>query len=213
MNPFEGETYYHKVSPMETCLMKNLLANEEFRQQFSVTFLDIINKNFAYSQVHDKLYEMAKIYEAPMVNSYHRFNREEFTADTFWENIAVLDEFYDKRPDYIIPYLAEAMGVPASTGQVTLQTACIEQGENMEQADGLSSEGGSIVLNTITPDLSSGEWSGTYLTAYPIEVTAVAADGYRFAGWWGSLSSEEETIQVGVPEDGVCLRAIFVKEE
>jgi hypothetical protein len=221
MNPFDGETYYHKVSPMETVLMQNLLANEDFKRQFCVSFLDIINKNFAYSPVHDKLYEMAEIYALPMVKSYQRFNQEEFTTDDFWDNIAVLDEFFQKRPDFVISYLAEAMGISADTGQITLQCVTVESDEELaallsdEPSDEmeLSPEGGEIVLNTITPDMNQGEWSGTYLAAYPITVTAVAADGYRFAGWQGSLSSEEETIQVGVPEDQVCLRAVFVKEK
>jgi hypothetical protein len=220
MNPFEGETYYHKVSPMETVLMQNLLANEDFKRQFCVSFLDIINKNFAYSQVHDKLYEMAEIYALPMVKSYQRFNKEEFTTDDFWDNIAVLDEFFQKRPDFVISYLAEAMGISADTGQITLQCVTVESDEepvqltdDEESSVDLSAEGGCITLNTITPDMISGEWSGSYLTEYPVTVTAQAAEGYRFAGWQGSLSSEEETVIVGVPKEGACLRAVFVKEK
>jgi hypothetical protein len=186
-----------------------------------VSFLDIINKNFAYSQVHDKLYEMAEIYALPMVNSYHRFNPETFTTADFWGNIATLDEFYRKRPAYVISYLAEAMGISDDTGQVTLQCVTVESDEepvqpiNDEKTDvvDLSAEGGCITLNTITPDMISGEWSGDYLTEYPATVTAQAAEGYRFAGWQGSLSSEEETIIVGVPKEGACLRAVFVKEK
>ena len=89
--------------------MSQLLVNESFRQQFRRTFYDMINKNFAYPQVHDKLYEMAARYEEPMVKSYRRFNDGAYTADTFWENIAVVDEFYKKRADYVIPYFEEAM--------------------------------------------------------------------------------------------------------
>lgn len=214
MNPFEGETYYHKVSPMETELMSNLLENEEFRQQFCVIFLDMINKNFAYSQVHDKLYEMSDVYALPMVNSYHRFSKEEYTLDTFWDNVAVIDEYMKKRPDYIISYLTEAMGLSGSTGQVTLQTA---RAVSVEHAEGVvsevSQEGGYIVLNTITPVLEQGEWQGVYLTDYPVTVTAVAEDGYRFICWQGSCESTEETIEMDVPEAGICLRAVFELEE
>lgn len=214
MNPFEGETYYHKVSPMETELMSNLLENEEFRQQFCVIFLDMINKNFAYSQVHDKLYEMSDVYALPMVNSYHRFSKEEYTLDTFWDNVAVIDEYMKKRPDYIISYLTEAMGLSGSTGQVTLQTARAVSVEHAESVvSEVSQEGGYIVLNTITPVLEQGEWQGVYLTDYPVTVTAVAEDGYRFICWQGSCESTEETIEMDVPEAGICLRAVFELEE
>lgn len=213
MNPFEGETYYHKVSPMETELMANLLENEEFRQQFSVIFLDMINKNFAYSQVHDKLYEMADVYAQPMVNSYHRFSEEEYTLDTFWDNVAVIDEYMKNRPDYMITYLTEAMGLSGKTGEVTLQTRCTAAGASAgkggAETESLSGEGGYIILNTITPEMEQGEWQGTYLTDYPVTATAVAREGYRFVCWQGSCESTEETIEVDVTDAGICLRAVF----
>lgn len=107
-NPFTEETHW-AGSPFTTVLMSQLLENESFRQRFTQTFYAMINKNFAYPQVHDKLYEMAARYEEPMVKSWHRFNDGEYTADTFWGNIAVVDEFYKKRADYVIPYFEEAM--------------------------------------------------------------------------------------------------------
>lgn len=107
-NPFTEEAHW-AGSPFTTKLMSNLLANAEFRRQFEQTFTDMRKKNFAYPQVHDKLYEMAARYEKPMVKSWHRFNDGIYTADTFWENIAVVDEFYRKRADYVIPYFEEAM--------------------------------------------------------------------------------------------------------
>lgn len=112
-DPFAEETHW-AGSPFTTKLMSQLLANADFRQRFEQTFYDMVKKNFAYPQVHDKLYEMAARYEKPMVKSWHRFNEGEYTADTFWENIRVLDEFYEKRADYVIPYFEEAMrGVSA----------------------------------------------------------------------------------------------------
>ncbi len=213
MNPFAGETYYHKVSPMDTELMAALLYNETFRRQFCLTFMDMINKNFAYSQVRDKLYEMADVYAVPMVNSFHRFRTEEYTPDTFWGNIAVLDEYMKNRPEYIISYLTEAMGLSGETGQVILQTACLKQGEaGWDMAAGLSDDGGYIVLNTITPTMEQGQWQGTYLTDYPVTVTAVAKEGYRFVGWQGSCNSTEETVEADVTKEGICLRAVFEAE-
>lgn len=107
-NPFTEETHW-AGSPFTTKLMSQLLANESFRRQFADTFYGMINKNFAYPQVHDKLYEMAARYEEPMVKSWHRFNDGVYTEETFWENIAVVDEFYQKRAGYVIPYFEEAM--------------------------------------------------------------------------------------------------------
>ena len=119
-----------------------------------------------------------------MEKSYHRFNEGVYTSDTFWNNIGVIDEFYEKRADYAVPYFAEALGLSGETGEVTLQTACVtdvsettDMSENgagsfKETSDeqmqaGTDVQCGTIVLNTISPDLKDGEWRGTYFTDYP----------------------------------------------
>lgn len=181
-------------SPTTTPLMSNLLDNAEFKKQFVLSFMDMANENFAYDRVHEGLYKLASVYAEPMVETYHRFNGDEYTLDTFYENIGRIDEFYRHCYEYIVPYMAETMELQGSLETVTLQSAA----------------GGNIVLNTIAPDLSSGEWSGSYYTDYPVTATAVAEDGYRFAGWQGSYEDMHETIEAEVTEGGIVLKAVFV---
>lgn len=195
-DPFSEESHWFGT-PLTTPLMSGLIENETFRQQFALTFMDMANKNFAYRDVHDKLYEMAARYAAPMEKSYHRFNGGVYTADTFWENIGVIDEFYEKRADYVVPDFADALGLSGETGEVTLQ----------------ADAGGTIRLNTISPDLKDGEWRGAYFTDYPVTATAVPEKGYRFAGWQGTYESDGETIEAAVTKEGICLRAVFTPEE
>ncbi len=196
-NPFTEEAHWFGT-PLTTPLMSRLIENETFRRQFCLTFMDMANKNFAYGDVHGKLWEMAAAYEAPMVKSYHRFNPGEYTRDTFWENIGVIDEFYKKRPDYVVTDLAEALGFSGETGEVTLR---------------VETQGGTIRLNTITPGLEDGEWRGIYFTEYPVTATALPDEGYRFAGWQGTYVSAEETIEAAVTREGICLQAVFVPEK
>lgn len=204
-DPFLEESHWFGA-PLTTPLMSDLIENETFKKQFTLTFMDMVNKNFAYEQVHDKLYQMAEVYAEPMVKSYHRFNPGEYTQDTFWDNIAVIDEFYEKRSDYVVDYFAQALALDGTEGTVTLQTACKipETGETE-----LSSVGGSITLNTIVPELTQGEWSGRYLTDYPVTVTAQPAEGYRFAGWEGTCTTEDACLEAEVSAEGICLRAVF----
>ena len=222
-NPFTEEAHWFG-SPLTTPLMSCLIKNETFRRQFCLTFMDMANKNFAYGDVHGKLCEMAAAYAAPMEKSYHRFNPGEYTQNTFWENIGAIDEFYEKRPDYAAPYFAEALGLSGETGEVVLQTECVTDMSEMttlsERNDGSTEadsdgqmQGGTIRLNTIIPDLASGEWRGNYFTEYPVMVTALPAEGYRFAGWQGTYESAEETIEAAVTREGICLRAVFVPEK
>ncbi len=226
-NPFSEESHWFGA-PLTTPLMSNLIENETFRQQLCLTFMDMANKNFAYEDVHGKLYGMAAYYAAPMEKSYHRFNEGIYTQDTFWENIGVIDKFYEKRPDYVVPDFAEALGLSGETGEVMLQTACMTNLSEIRDMTDVSDEvtvsdagkqepvfgqGGTVVLNTIAPELQNGEWRGVYFTDYPVTATAIPADGYRFAGWQGTYESDEETIEAAVTKDGICLRAVFVPDE
>lgn len=221
-NPFLEEAHWFGT-PLTTPLMSNLIENETFRRQFALTFMDMANKNFSYGDVHDKLYEMAAVYAAPMEKSYHRFNDGVFTPDTFWENIRVIDTFYEKRPDYVVPDFAEGLGLSGETGEVMLQTTCVtgvsgmtgvsENGAELNGQTDVSGQGGTILLNTITPDLRDGEWRGIYFTDYPVTATAVPAKGYRFVGWQGTYASDRETVEAAVTKEGICLRAVFAPEE
>lgn len=208
-DPFSEDSHWFGT-PLTTPLMSCLIENEAFKKQFTLTFMDMVNQNFAYEQVHDKLYQMAQVYAEPMVKSYRRFNPGEYTLDTFWDNIAVIDEFYEKRGDYVVDYFARALALDGTEGTVTLQTACkIPESGDTE----LFSECGSITLNTIVPELTQGEWSGRYLTDYPVTVTAQPAEGYRFVGWEGSCVAEDPCLEAEVSVEGICLRAVFAPIE
>lgn len=107
------------------------------------------------------------------------------------------DGFFKERFDYIVPYMAEEFGLTGTLEEVTLKVNDVE--------------GGTILLNTTTPDLSKGSWTGKYYTDYPVTVTAVAAEGYEFAGWSGSVTSKNDTINVEVEAGGSVLEACFEK--
>lgn len=108
-----------------------------------------------------------------------------------------LESFFLKRFDYITEDLAEEFELTGTLEEVELQVN--------------DPEGGSIRLNTTTPDLSHGSWSGKYYTDFSISVTAVPAEGYHFAGWSGSRTEDAETIEVPVNSGGLTLQAHFEK--
>ena len=75
----------------------------------------------------------------------------------------IYGSFFEHRFDYIVPYMAEEFGLTGTLEDVTLKTN--------------HTSGGTIHLNTTTPDLSEGSWTGKYYTDYPVTMTAVPADG------------------------------------
>lgn len=107
----------------------------------------------------------------------------------------IYGNFFWQRFDYIVPYMAEEFGLTGTLEEVTLKISDVE--------------GGTIKLNTTTPDLSGGNWTGKYYTDYPITVTAVPTEGYEFVGWSGSVTSDSATIEVEVVTGGITLEAVF----
>ena len=74
---------------------------------------------------------------------------------------------------------------------------------------------GKIKLNTITPELTEGVWSGEYFTDFPVTLKAVPERGFRFVRWEGDLEDADpasEEIEVPVKEGGIGLYAVFEKE-
>lgn len=115
------------------------------------------------------------------------------------EDITWLNSFFAHRPDYIKKYLAkefELTGTPATV--------------NLYNADDSM---GTIQINTTTPIMKNGNWSGEYYTDYPITVTANPAEGYEFVGWSGSIDSTEITVEVPVTTGGITINAEFQEIE
>lgn len=191
----ESEEWDPEFDLMDEELMRGLMQNAQFRKQFCLTFMDIANTNFKYEKVHESLMEWKEKYQTQVVKSHQRFYREDYSAADFEAYIEEFDAFFEKRFSFITGCLAEELGLSGSLETVTIRN---------EQP-----EGGTVMVNTAT--VSAAEWTGQYFTDYPITVTAVAADGYRFAGWSGDLEGLEAQAEVEVSEGGIALTAKFEK--
>ncbi len=119
---------------------------------------------------------------------------EKWGEDLHWH-----DDFFLKRFEYAVPDLAEEFSLQGTLAELVL-----------EQED---TEGGYIILNTCEPDLSDGSWSGKYYTDYPVSLTAVAYEGYRFMGWQGDVQAEAESMSLELEEGTTKIRAVFEKTE
>lgn len=114
-----------------------------------------------------------------------------FGLDLSWNS-----GFFAERPRYAAEHLAQEFSLTGS-----LETLTVSCG---------NPEGGSVRVNTSAIDLSEGIWTGQYFTDYPVELTAIPADGYQFYGWKGDISETASSITVS-PEGGIALEPVFVK--
>lgn len=150
-----------------------LRTNEHFRKQFVLTAMDMMNSTFCLKEVEAALRE--------------------------WDlDLSYGDDYFLKRPPYMMESLIREFGLSGTVGNVLLSV-------NNESA-------GKVYINTIEAEFSQGEWNGQYFTDYPVTVTAVANPGYRFIGWYGDVETAENSIEVAVFENGIALEAVFEKE-
>lgn len=103
VNIFSCDLPYSGTKVKETVLFAALSKNEAFRQQFVLSFMDIVNNNFSPEKV-------AAVLE-----------KNGLTLD--W-----MDGFFEKRPDYAVRHLSEEFGLTGSLETVTITTAQPEMG-------------------------------------------------------------------------------------
>lgn len=128
--------------------------------------------------------------------NFSRKNVEEKMRPYDYDIETWYDGFFVHRFESIVPDLAEKFALQGTLEELTLTTS--------------APEGGLIQLNTVTPDLSDGSWTGKYFTDFPVTVTAEPKAGYEFSGWTGAMESDQETITVDIVPGGVGLEAHFI---
>ena len=180
-NRLYGDIPYYEVNPFTTNgiteweIYSALRKNEHFCKQFVLTFMDLINTNFSVENTTAIMNELGIVNE-------------------------VYQEFFEKRAEYIVPYMQVEFGLTGTQEKVTLSS---------------NRSGTPVTLNTITPELRLSDsaflWTGRYLTDYPVTVTANAPN---FSHWEvtanGSVQTfTDKTIEVPVLRGGVQIHAVF----
>lgn len=184
--------------------MPSLMRNEDFRRQFVLTFMDMANENFKASHVLELLDAAEAEYTKWADKSYARWNETPSDAP-FTQQVQELRTFFEHRYETIVPCLAEHFSLEGSLASLSLSCD--------------NPQGGTVSLNTFTPDLEKGVWSGNYYTDYPVTLTAASAEGYSFDGWeisGGSIvegKASSEQIQLKLDDGENTVRAIFSKTE
>lgn len=182
-------------------LLEKLLEVDDFREQFVNTFMDLRNTAFHYSNATEKLIRMKLAYEPYAVEQYRRNGPEwvlQWTDvdERFNSEINVIRKFVNGRYGYSLKMLAETL----------------ELGEYYELTlSANDAEGGEVVLNTVKPDLTDGEWKGTYFSDYSVTLTAEPTQDFEFTGWSGDIESSDPTITLQL-EDNTSVIANFERK-
>lgn len=174
-------------------LFVRLMKNQDFCEQFVNTYCDYANEVMTPERVQSILQSYQEQYTPWMTRGIRRWiavNDPPTIADQVWVQALIdktctqIETFLTNRAEYTLEDMETYFGI-----QNTLKTLHLTANGN-----------GSFRVNTITPTLTNGSWSGQYSTKYPVTITAVPAEGQTFTGWSGDLQTEEATIVVSLQE-------------
>lgn len=178
-------------------LFDNLMNNVQFRQEFVLNFCDLTNTCLSEQALLTEFLRLREVMREPLVWDFKRFYGENRKESDYHKEADDLQNFLQKRYDYIIGYMKEDFGLEGALEELHITV------EN--------SEGGIISVNGSEVELVNGTWSGRYFTDYPVRITAVPKSGWQFAGWDGSAAPQSDEILVDIREGGVFLTAAFVE--
>ncbi len=206
IDSFVDHPAYSPAGFLDSPPMNTLMANEDFRRRFVITFQDMANENFRPETVLTSMDLQLENFSKYAAKSNERWNASHtLDSSAYQEEANSIRDFFLHRFDAIMPCLAQHFSLEGPLVSLTL---------SLDQPDA-----GSLTLNTITPDMGDGSWIGRYYTDYPLSLTACPADGYQFAAWEihggtllsGSLTSSSITLRLEDP--GTEIKASFTKTE
>ena len=185
MNSIFGEEKFFIIE-----LFNILVKNQEFKYKFFNRVCDLINTDFSTEVLSRQLDSIRDVYQ-PLI----KYQNEKWpeTVVNWDENINIIYDFIEKRPDYYLEFANIELKEP---GIATLNLSTYPNNS------------GTFKVNTIKVDTS--EWSGRYFQTIPVTITAVPNHGMKFVKWNHDSLGTEPTITTTIPES-IELEAIFEK--
>ncbi|MFO7371203.1 MAG: CotH kinase family protein, partial [Bacteroidales bacterium] len=179
-------------APWATFLLRRLLENQEFKNEFINRFADRMNTVFSYTHVLQRLNSMSGVIQNEMPYHYTRWNR--WGEDIqFWNyQLEKMRNFALERVPYMRLYISEQFGnIGYAALTVTTSTA----------------QSGRVELNTLR--LERFPWTGTYFKTVPVKLTAKPKTGYRFVTWEGPVDNPLSATTLLTLTGNTTVRAVF----
>lgn len=207
-NMFEGNFLNSKHSLSKDPMFSYLAKNKHFRQMFVNTFMDLANDVYGAEEMADilKAFEerwndtvFEHVLRYPLADDKDTLDAEK-RRSRFNANCTALSDFFQKRFSYAVPGMAKYFDLNGEQVTLTLQ----------------NSEGGTVRLNTLSPKLEFGDWSGIYYTDVPVTLSAEAKEGWVFDHWEVSGATPADSSAADTEltlEKDATVSAVFVPEK
>ena len=185
-----------------TLLLRKLLENPNFKNDFINRFADLLNTTFLSSRMKATVDTMKGVIYPTIPEHISRWKSPETKSDYDW-SINYEKEFLDKRPPFQRNHIRSVFGISNNINAVL----------NVNDV-----AGGYIKMNTIdvktgTDGITSNPypWTGIYFSNIPVTLKAIANTGFVFSHWTGASTSTNPEITISSATD-YNVTAVFVPE-
>ncbi len=175
--------------PWSTMMLRKLLENTGFRNQFVNRFADLMNTRYLPEQVNKAIDEKAA--DITLEISKH-LSRWSGGGQTGWlSNVQQMKSFATARSSNVFTHIQQKYNFQVP--QMIYVTT-----------DSLA---GSVQLNSL--QLSKYPWHGAYFQEVPVTLKAIPKAGFRFLKWEGVTANSNQAAITIAPKAQMQLKAVF----
>ena len=169
--------------PWSTLLLRKLMENTQFKNQFINQIADEFNGRFKASNVIAHVNSIANTVAPEITRHFAHWSNWDNQSE-YWRNsgmlstysdwngqVDIIRDFANNRQSFLVQHFRSYFGIP---GMFNLNISIN------------NTEAGSVQLNSLTID--SSNWQGEYFDFIPVKLTAIPNEGYEFVGWQGSVN-------------------------
>jgi hypothetical protein len=185
-----------------TLLLRKLLENNSFKNDFISRFADLMNSYFHTDRVVAKINEMKTVIEPEMPRQFDRWKAPlDFGDWNYFLNEEIA--FGEQRPDFQRQHIREKFSI---TNDIDVTVSVSNQEHGFVKINTID------ILNT-TPGINSNPypWTGIYFADIPIKLKATPLQGYIFSHWEGFSNSTDDEITV-TSTQSFTITAVFVQD-
>jgi hypothetical protein len=174
--------------PWSTFILRKLLENAEFENQFIATMCDLLATNFVPETSKPWVSARANPVVTEIQNHYDRWYPGR-NVDSWYEDTSRIKNFLDKRPGWVMDDFEDFFNL----GGLNKLSIDVPDG------------GGLVKINNQL--IKQYPWSGEYFEDLEVTLLAIPDIGFEFSGWEG-IDSTEKKMTIATDKD-ISLRAIF----
>lgn len=167
------ETRYSNP-PWATLFQRKLVENPTIKNRFINQIADLLNTNFTSTRVVNVINALSNHIASDITRHRTKWGISGETTDK-------MKTFASERPAYLRTHVRNYFGC-GYDGKLTLDI----------------NEGGAVQLNTLNLSNTDSPWSGTYFNGVPVNLKAIPVAGYKFNGWSGAVTSDDDSITLAI---------------